>query len=381
MVTLPNPPTNNAQRPTFMASIPSLGHNTLDQTSNEANPDSVPSAESRHQSILTGLKSNTTRSRSAIAPLKDPNSRGNTVSLDVSRKPVSEINQPWILSRKQNRSAGSVLSGNNASLVSVTKDPQNLESTLKMGDKEPPNPSQHSFSLKTHGSSSTVVAAPETLREHDHIIRLRHAPNPSKDPTLLTGSEGTVTLSHPQFTPHGVTTFSSPAMTTNSAFSTMPDHIPVGSSAANTLGTTKTSPGTATDFLSTVSNVTVTSVGTVSTTRSVSSDVRPPTNASELPSTANGSFLNRLVPATTRGPGDTGNQSGPSSSFDSAHAGATICLGTMDIVWVLLAICVPVSSCCEYLVVLRCIGESKTDPVSVRVGSVSFVLRLLCFHF
>lgn len=66
----------------------------------------------------------------------------------------------------------------------------------------------------------------------------------------------------------------------------------------------------------------------------------------EAPSTASGNFLNRQVPAATSGPWGPGNESGP--ALDPSHTQATFCLGKMDIVWVILAISVPVSSCCEY---------------------------------
>ncbi len=68
-------------------------------------------------------------------------------------------------------------------------------------------------------------------------------------------------------------------------------------------------------------------------------------NISEAPSTASGSFMNRQVPATTQGPWGSGNQSGPAQ--DPPHEKNTICLDKMDIVWLVLAISVPVSSCCE----------------------------------
>lgn len=68
-------------------------------------------------------------------------------------------------------------------------------------------------------------------------------------------------------------------------------------------------------------------------------------NISEAPSTANGSFMNRQVPATTQGPWGSGNQSGP--ALDPPYEKNTICLDKMDIVWLVLAISVPVSTCCE----------------------------------
>lgn len=68
-------------------------------------------------------------------------------------------------------------------------------------------------------------------------------------------------------------------------------------------------------------------------------------NRSEAASTASGSFLNRQVPATTQDPWTPENSSDP--TFDSPLSRMTICLSRMDIVWIVLAISVPVSSCCK----------------------------------
>lgn len=67
-----------------------------------------------------------------------------------------------------------------------------------------------------------------------------------------------------------------------------------------------------------------------------------PGNSSEPSATASGSFLNRQVPATTH---DPNNSSGHAVEPPSSRV--TICLSRMDIVWIVLAISVPVSSCCE----------------------------------
>lgn len=79
-----------------------------------------------------------------------------------------------------------------------------------------------------------------------------------------------------------------------------------------------------------------------------------PTMTDEVPrpfstvvSTATGNFLNRLVPAGTWKPGTVGNISHVAEGNKPQHK-ATICLSKMDIVWVILAISVPISSCCKY---------------------------------
>ncbi|XP_073686871.1 uncharacterized protein tmem108 isoform X2 [Garra rufa] len=79
-------------------------------------------------------------------------------------------------------------------------------------------------------------------------------------------------------------------------------------------------------------------------------------NISEAPSTASGSFMNRQVPPTTQGPWGSGNQSGP--ALGSPHEKNTICLDKMDIVWLVLAISVPVSSC-SVLLTVCCMRKKK----------------------
>ncbi|XP_028826035.1 transmembrane protein 108 isoform X2 [Denticeps clupeoides] len=75
----------------------------------------------------------------------------------------------------------------------------------------------------------------------------------------------------------------------------------------------------------------------------------------EGPSTASGN-LKRLVPGPTSGPSDSNNQSGPGS--DPSHTRDAICLRKMDIVWVVLAISVPVSSC-SVLLTVCCMRRKK----------------------
>lgn len=65
-------------------------------------------------------------------------------------------------------------------------------------------------------------------------------------------------------------------------------------------------------------------------------------------STATGNFLNRLVPAGTWKPGVQGNISHVTEGDKPQHR-ATICLSKMDIAWIILAISVPISSCCKLI--------------------------------
>ncbi|XP_028333088.1 transmembrane protein 108 isoform X2 [Gouania willdenowi] len=79
-------------------------------------------------------------------------------------------------------------------------------------------------------------------------------------------------------------------------------------------------------------------------------------NSSEPPSKGSGSYLNRLVPATTQDPWMSGNSSGP--TVDPPPSRMTICLNRMDIVWIVLAISVPVSSC-SVLLTVCCMRRKK----------------------
>ncbi|XP_076014378.1 transmembrane protein 108 isoform X2 [Genypterus blacodes] len=74
------------------------------------------------------------------------------------------------------------------------------------------------------------------------------------------------------------------------------------------------------------------------------------------PSTDSGNFLNRLVPATTQDPWIPANSSDP--TVDSPLSRTTICLKRMDIVWIVLAISVPVSTC-SVLLTVCCLRRKK----------------------
>lgn len=79
-------------------------------------------------------------------------------------------------------------------------------------------------------------------------------------------------------------------------------------------------------------------------------------NSSETLSTASGNYLNRQVPATTQDPWPVGNSSGP--TVEPPPSRVTICLSRIDIVWIVLAISVPVSSC-SVLLTVCCMRRKK----------------------
>ncbi|XP_062925456.1 uncharacterized protein tmem108 isoform X2 [Mobula hypostoma] len=76
----------------------------------------------------------------------------------------------------------------------------------------------------------------------------------------------------------------------------------------------------------------------------------------ESESTAAGSFLNRIVPAETRGPETPGNIS-HATEVDKPQQKATICLSKVDIAWIILAVSVPVSSC--FLLTVCCMQKKR----------------------
>ncbi|KAM8882444.1 uncharacterized protein tmem108 [Synchiropus picturatus] len=81
-----------------------------------------------------------------------------------------------------------------------------------------------------------------------------------------------------------------------------------------------------------------------------------PAQETDPPSTASGNFLNRQVPATTQDPWSPHNSSGP--TVDPPPSRLTICLSRMDLVWIVLAISVPVSSC-SVLLTVCCMRRRK----------------------
>ncbi|XP_006846703.1 PREDICTED: transmembrane protein 108 [Chrysochloris asiatica] len=86
---------------------------------------------------------------------------------------------------------------------------------------------------------------------------------------------------------------------------------------------------------------------------------RMPSPLSTVVSTATGNFLNRLVPAGTWNSATVGNISHVAEGNKPQHR-ATICLSKVDIIWMLLAISVPISSCSVLLTVCCMRRKKKT---------------------
>ncbi|KAJ0059738.1 hypothetical protein NL108_011246 [Boleophthalmus pectinirostris] len=100
--------------------------------------------------------------------------------------------------------------------------------------------------------------------------------------------------------------------------------------------------------------VNVTALGGLQLSNVSSSEAKA--NASEFESTARGNFLNRQVPATTQDPWMSANSSGPTTHTPPSQM--MVCLSRMDIVWIVLAISVPVSSC-SVLLTVCCMRRKK----------------------
>lgn len=229
-----------------------------------------------------------------------------------------------------------------------------------------------------NSSSSSVEVDPAlglTLREHaqatpelalPHAITLREVHNEPPTMELVTEPKGgsvPPAQSPPENPPSSAPTPSStPALTLEPSPKTQPNPIliPTNHTVTNDTAAEEDNDGgvllpalhpqgNATDYVPRgpwVGNLTAD--GSLHPNGSLTEEPSSQGNSSsssELPSTASGNFLNRLVPATTRDPWVPGNSSGP--ALDSPLSRATICLSKMDIVWIVLAISVPVSSCCK----------------------------------
>ncbi|KAI4885939.1 hypothetical protein NFI96_011060 [Prochilodus magdalenae] len=269
---------------------------------------------------------------------------------------------------------GSVLSGTGNDVPLAAWGAQSTESTqqgasstrrgtLGQGQAEIPgskDPAGDPFSsIRPYSSSAALLASqsgPEkTLRERPHAITLRNAPPLTEDPTRFTTTVevSTVTQAEPQHL-SSITTTNPSTETKTKIPPSSPSNMVATIPGAVTTGGTKTPTNTSTD--SVLGDARDSVNGSDAVPRSNPHPPQNDLNASEPPYTANESFLNRLVPATTRLPWSAGNQSGP--ALNSPHADTTICLSKMDIIWVVLAISVPVSSC-SVLLTVCCMRKKK----------------------
>ncbi|XP_032407462.1 transmembrane protein 108 [Xiphophorus hellerii] len=203
-----------------------------------------------------------------------------------------------------------------------------------------------------------VIGSPELLVPH--TIVLREVPGVDEAPTaqlLIKSTEGP-----PTPVPSPSENFTSPApITVKSTEPSMKSHKPTDISVNSSgtieeprvvLGNGTDSPpmehqqGHVTGLAGLFSNSSSARVEEASTLG----------NSSKAPSTDSGNFLNRQVPATTSEPAAAGNSLG--STVNPQLSPTTICLNMMDIVWIVLAISVPVSSI-SVLLTVCCMRRKK----------------------
>lgn len=366
---------------------PSLDHTILAKTTTVSRPDAVaidqpfgPTIQ-KHGPHSTGPQSNKTGPSSAIAPSHAQNSeKVSSKPLPISSRPVSRMEQPGVVKRKLTGSsssgtAGTALSGTGHNAASVAGGPTQQGSPTERGDtldqgevgipgfkdpkdmsvEDPTNPSW------PYSSSASLLAPlyvkAKNLREHAHAITLRNAPPIDDKPTLSSTTADDTTVTQHGSSPPTRVPISAPA-STNIPSPKTKNTVPVANSLDNNETTTTGGANMPNNTSADTDHSQYQKAKNTNESLSASREAKPPqndSNASEPPSTANGSFLNRLVPATTRGPWGAGNQSGPAP--DSLHA-TTICLDKMEIIWVVLAISVPVSSC-SVLLTVCCMRKKK----------------------
>lgn len=224
----------------------------------------------------------------------------------------------------------------------LSVDPQML--SVKESDRQSVNKQSSLTTLPSPLMDEGPVLHPK-LRERTrgaahHAITLREVhtePEPPTDELALESKNGTV-----ESPPLNLTSNTSPPALDPSTKN--PTILPVNQTSSNkTTTTAEVAVVNGTDNASLghwLGNVTAYG-GLLS---NVSSVKDAPSHANS--STANGNFLNRQVPATTQDPWMLANSSDP--TVDTPPSRLTICLSRMDIVWIVLAISVTVSSCCKY---------------------------------
>ncbi|KAG7262174.1 hypothetical protein CRUP_034710 [Coryphaenoides rupestris] len=252
-----------------------------------------------------------------------------------------------------------------------------IEASSDRGGRRGPEHPTHPASLEAwrerqqpssvHSSRGGVGSLPPGERAHNppgvaphHSITSREVhPNASEPPTMgLMGAK-------PPPSPLGQTSASPPPPITTTTAVTSP---PPPSTPAS-----HPRPDNATTLTNDTTGAITSSPGLRA---SGGSALDPPTSAAPPPpsilrggngsedaareepqSTARGSFQNRLVPATTHDPWSPGGNSSD-LPLDTPRAPEDICLSRMDIVWVVLAISVPVSSC-SVLLTVCCMRRKK----------------------
>ncbi|XP_051971345.1 transmembrane protein 108-like [Xyrauchen texanus] len=344
-------------------SVPTLAFGLRDQI-----PSQMPLSAERTDlptKLTSGRKSNRTSS------VQIQNFSINTDKQStINRKSVDSIKPSELISRTQINATGldstnqSTNFGSGHYLLSGTERDVNLgiEGHLKikkaefpgiagdMGGLEPIDTFQHPSALLS--SSFSLAKTQKGLKKlaPHHIITLRdvHSPENPKlssetiKEALPQTENQSLALAFAHMSNHSTTSDPTSLFENRSSVENNVDAAVAGNGATNM---------TTDSFLSLnkVSDVT-------NSTQTASWPAMNDLDISEAPSTASGSFMNRQVPATTQSPWWPGNQSGP--ALVPPHENKTICLDKMDIVLLVLAISVPVSSC-SVLLTICCMRKKK----------------------
>lgn len=337
-------------------------HNDLDHTPTEKTsygPRPMPGSESRDHPVRSGFQnsdSNRTSSGSITEPSMVWNSSaisGNPVikALSISKRSGSRINQSGMVSRKQKISTepdsddAPAVEGLQRTKYSQQRSMNAFEQEIstgtdhiqKMSVEQPTNPSYSYSSMMSSWLSIPAMALKKSLRQHAHSITLRDAENATLNANMPALTSESQPAGPPTYFPHETTNVTVPSVTAS---------VSVNSSSAKTISGTNMPANVTSDAFSSQSSETDTVTGSIHGSLSTSLNIPQLINDSSTSELLSRTNVSRM-PSTPRGHGASGNQSGP--DVNTAESRATICLTKMDIVWVVLAITVPVSSCCEYL--------------------------------
>ncbi|XP_051542509.1 transmembrane protein 108-like isoform X2 [Myxocyprinus asiaticus] len=343
-------------------SIPTLAFGPKDQT-----PSLMPLSAERTD-VPTKLTSGRKSNRTSSVQIQNFSTNTDKQST-INRKPVDSIKPSGLISRTQINATGLdstnqatnfgsghyFLSGTESDVTLGIEGHQEIKQaefpgiTGDMGVLKPTDPLQHPSSLLSSSFSLAKTQKGQNELAPHHIITLRDVPSP-ENPTIPLETIGealpqTENQSVPLALAH---------MSNHSTTSDPTSLVENRSSVENEVDAAVAGNGTTS--MTTDSFLSLTKVSDVTNSTDASWPAVNDLDISEAPSTASGSFMNRQVPATTQSPWGPGNQSGP--ALVPPHKKNTICLDKMDIVWLVLAISVPVSSC-SVLLTVCCMRKKK----------------------
>ncbi|XP_060717756.1 uncharacterized protein tmem108 [Tachysurus vachellii] len=334
----------NAPISTLAFLMPHLDHTTTVKTN--FGPSLMPSIELRENPYRTGfqkaVRPNSNRnSPRSFTPSMVWNSSATSRNLStmtsfISRRPGSRMNQNGSVSRKQKVS---MESDSKVAPAAEHSQLRSIDNTQGMSVEEPTTPTYPYSSMMSLLLSIPAMPLEKSFRQHVHAIKQRNA---ATLPENYTESKS----QPPDQTTHFPLKATEYSKTNKVTHPTEFASLLMNSSSAKTLGGTNTPAYITSDAFFFKNSVTDTS------TRSNDGNLGTLLN---IPPLRNDSSVSRM-PTTPRGTMGSGNQSGPDPDSDNNRA--TICLTKMDIVWVVLAISVPVSSC-SVLLTVCCMRKKK----------------------